>query len=230
MRLALVALFTGLLVATAAGGWLAFADQGKVTGTVHDLGSPGSGGVSSCETCHVPHESAGDVLWETDPREGEEFSGIAPVCYSCHDGSVATGSFVFDKETVRHTLDRQAGQDCDMCHDPHDTEYGNFLLFPSGANLCQTCHEEASGQDHPVNVNVHQAGVWPLDTDWAPEEGDLSGTRLWDAMGRPGAEYTKCLTCHAAHGGTEDSLLATKDTHGAGVAICQNCHTGGGLR
>ncbi len=226
MKLAVSIAIASLLAVSAAGGWLAFADQGRVTDTAHDLGSPG---VSSCETCHVPHEAAGDVLWEDGgPARDEDFSGLAPVCYSCHDGSVATGSFVFDADTVRHPLDREKGQDCNMCHDPHISDYGNFLLFPSGANLCQTCHESASGVDHPVNVNVHDAGFWPLDTEWNPEEGDNSGTRLWDSMGRPGAEYTKCLTCHAAHGGTSENLLATEDTHGVGITICQNCHTGGG--
>lgn len=228
MKLAFAAVFASLLVASVAGGWLALADQGQVIGTPHDMGTVS--GVSSCETCHVPHEEAGDVLWEDGTYTNEDFSGIAPDCYSCHDGTVATGSFVFDPDTVRHPLDREAGEDCDMCHDPHISDYGNFLLFPSGANLCQICHEAASGDEHPVNVNVHDAGVWPLDTSWAPDEGDLSGTRLWDSLGRPGAEYTKCLTCHAAHGGTEESLLATEDTHGVGIAICQNCHTGGGLR
>jgi predicted CXXCH cytochrome family protein len=229
MKTALAAVIAGLVLALA-GGWLALADQGRVTGTPHDVAAHGAGAVSSCETCHIPHEASGEALWDGDPREGDGFSGAEPVCYSCHDGTIASGAFVFDPETVRHPIDRDGGEDCDMCHDPHVYDYGNFLTFPSGANLCQACHESAGGSDHPVNVNVHEAGFDPLDTEWGPDEGDTHGTRLWDPSGRPAGEYLKCLSCHAAHGGSTDSLLATEDTSGSAPAFCANCHNGEAVR
>ena len=224
MKLALAIAFGGLLFASAAGGWAVLADQARVTGTAHDLGTPG--GVSSCETCHVPHEAAGGVIWEGETRADSAFSGLAPVCYSCHDDTVAAGSYVFDESAVQHPIDRVAGNDCDMCHDPHISDYGSFLLFPSGANLCQACHEHADKADHPVNRSVREAGFTPADTHRDPNHGDLKGARLWDVTGRPGTEYTKCLTCHAAHAGSAESLLATDVHDGTGAAsgFCQNCH------
>jgi predicted CXXCH cytochrome family protein len=226
MKLALAAAFAALLVASVTSGWLALADQGKVTGSAHDLGTHGAAGVSSCETCHVPHEASGEIIWDGAARPEGAFTGIAPVCYSCHDGTVAGGSYVFDEAITQHPIDREAGKDCNMCHDPHVSDYGSFLLFPSGANLCQACHEHASEADHPVNVNVHEAGHTPLDTQWDPDTGDLHGARLWDSTGRPGSDYSKCLTCHAAHAGSGDSLLATSVGDGTSIppAFCQNCH------
>lgn len=224
MRIALAIAFGGLLLAAVTGGWLALADQARVTGTAHDLGTPG--GVSSCEMCHVPHAASGGIIWSGEARADGAFSGLAPVCYSCHDGTVATGSYVFDEAVVQHSIDREAGEDCDMCHDPHISDYGSFLLFPSGANLCQACHEHAGEGEHPVNVSVHEVGFTPADIQRDPDHGDLDGARLWDVTGRPGIEYTKCLTCHAAHAGSAESLLATGADDGTGVAsgFCQNCH------
>ncbi len=228
MKLALTVALATVLLALATSAWLALADQGNVTGTAHDLGSSGAGGVSSCETCHVPHEVSGAAIWEEGPSAGGTFAGLTPACYSCHDGTVATGSYVFDSDAVQHPLDREAGKDCNMCHDPHVSDYGSFLLFPSGANLCQACHEHASENDHPVNVNLRDAGFAPLDTQWDPDKGDVSGTRLWDVSGRAGSEYTKCLTCHSAHAGTSESFLTIGPDIQAGIssALCQNCHRG----
>jgi predicted CXXCH cytochrome family protein len=224
MKLAPAVAFAALLIASLTGAWLALADQGKVVGTAHDLGTRGA--VSSCETCHIPHEARGEIIWEGDARPEGDFSGLTPLCYSCHDGTVATGSYVFDTGVAQHPVEREPGKDCDMCHDPHISDYGNFLLFPSGANLCQACHEHAGEADHPVNVSLHDVGFSPEDTKWSPDDGDFSGARLWDIIGRPGTEYTKCLTCHAAHAGAGESLLATAVEEGSATAsrFCQNCH------
>jgi hypothetical protein len=46
------------------------------------------------ETCHVPHEASGEIIWMGTPGRGT-FTGIAPVC-NCYDGTVAGGSCVFD--------------------------------------------------------------------------------------------------------------------------------------
>ena len=233
MRLAIAVAAAGLLIASVTGAWLALADQGQVIGTAHDLGTHGAGGVSSCETCHVPHEAGGETVWDGDQRADDDFSGLTPICYSCHDGTIATGSYVFDAEAVQHPIEREPGKDCDMCHDPHVSDYGSFLLFPSGANLCQACHEHAGEADHPVNVSMLEVGFSPRDTTWDPDIGDLQGSRLWDPTGRPGSEYSKCLTCHAAHGGAAaDTLLATgiDDGTGAPSVFCQNCHYRGEAR
>lgn len=224
MRIALAIATGALLLVSVTGGWLALADQARVTGTAHDLGTPG--GVSSCETCHVPRAASGADIWDGAVRADGPLSGLASTCYSCHDGTVAGGSYVFDETAVQHPIDREAGEDCSMCHDPHMSDYGSFLLFPSGANLCQACHEHAGEADHPVNRSVHEADFAPADMQRDPEHGDLRGARLWDAMGGPGDEYTKCLTCHAAHAASAESLLATDADDGLGAAsgFCLNCH------
>ena len=211
-----------MAVATTIG--LTRGEQGAVIGSQHDLGVvAGADGVSACELCHLPGQAGGQRLWSGDPHEGDErFSGIAPSCYSCHDGTVTDGGLhVFDAGLAQHPLQPgRTGKDCDMCHDPHLADYGNFLLFPSGANLCKTCHASGGSGDHPVNV---EAGV-PIDDSWNPGSGDFSGTRLWDDGGaRPGT-LLKCLSCHGAHGASSENLLSmAPDPRGSG-ALCAICH------
>ena len=201
-------------------------EQGRVIGGQHDLGvAIGTEGVSACEVCHIPHDASGDLLWKEDPRTGDEdFSGIAPACYSCHDGTVtSSGVHVFDVALAQHPVEPgKLGEDCDMCHDPHLAEYGNFLLFPAGANLCRTCHAGAGIESHPLNVDAVARGRAPQDGRWDPDSDDFNGSRLWDETGsRPGTNM-KCLTCHAAHGAVSD-LLLSMPAEGRS-SLCANCH------
>ena len=182
-------------------------------------------GVSACEVCHLPRDASGQLLWSEDPHAGDErFSGIAPACYSCHDGTVTdSGLHVFDAALAQHPMEPgEVGKDCDMCHDPHLADYGNFLLFPSGANLCKTCHANGDSVSHPLNVDAAGPGIVPQDDRWDPDAGDFSGTRLWDEAGtRPGT-LLKCLSCHAAHGAASESLLSiAADGRGFGFAVCE---------
>ena len=203
-------------------------EQGKVVGGQHDLGvTTGGAGVSACEVCHLPREASGQTLWSADPHAGDEsFSGIAPACYSCHDGTVSDGgAHVFDAALAQHPVKPgETGKDCDMCHDPHLADYGSFLLFPAGANLCKTCHAGGGSENHPLNVDAAGGGTAPRDDRWDPDAGDFNGTRLWDEKGsRPGS-LLKCLSCHAAHGAASDTLLSITTGSQVSTSLCANCH------
>lgn len=198
-------------------------EQGAVIGSPHDLGTAG---VSTCEVCHLPHEASGQRLWSDDPHAGDErLSGVAPLCYSCHDGTVAEGLHVFDVGLAQHPVQPgQPGEDCDMCHDPHVADNGNFLLFPSGANLCRTCHGRAGDGDHEMNTDAAAHGSVPVDDTWNPAAGDFSGARLWDEGGaRPGT-FLKCLSCHGAHGAASETLLSVAAGPAGSSALCVICH------
>jgi predicted CXXCH cytochrome family protein len=200
-------------------------EQGAVIGGPHDLGAvSGSTGVSACEVCHLPSDARALRLWSEDPHTGDEqLAGMAASCYSCHDGTVASsGLHVFDTALSQHIVQPGVpGKDCDLCHDPHVSEYGNFVKFPSGANLCQTCHVETG---HPVNVDAAAAGALPADPSFDPAAGDFSGSRLWSADGRTAGSTVKCLSCHAAHGAVGDKLISVAPGDIGSSALCANCH------
>ncbi|TAK64771.1 MAG: hypothetical protein EPO22_05505 [Dehalococcoidia bacterium] len=200
-------------------------EQGAVIGGPHDLGAvTGNTGVSACEVCHLPSGAGSLPVWNTDPHAGDkQLAGISASCYSCHDGTVASsGLHVFDTALSQHVVRPDVpGKDCDLCHDPHVSEYGNFLKFPSGANLCRTCHTKTG---HPVNVDAAPRGDLPSDTTFDPATGDYSGSRLWSEDGATAGSTVKCLSCHAAHGVADDNLISVAPGDIGTSALCANCH------
>ena len=230
MRLPLLAAFLGMALASLMTFGLTRGEQGRVISSEHDLGVVAyPSGVSACETCHLPHDASGEPLWAQSPHpEGEPFSGSEPLCYSCHDGTVTAGAYAFDPAVAQHpTTPGEAGEHCDMCHDPHVPDYSNFLLFPSGANLCRTCHARSYDTFHTLNVDAIDSGNVPQDGLWDPNAGDISGTRLWDAGGSAPGDNLKCLSCHAAHGAISGDALLTmpyRDEFSTVSPLCRNCH------
>ena len=124
-----------VLTSLGLGVGLSLGQQSDVIGSKHDIGSPG---VSACEQCHIPHNAYGDYLWARNPDRADGlYLELKELCYSCHDGTVTDrGDFAFDQNLSQHpTNPGKRGEDCDMCHDAHGADYGNFLLFPAGANF-----------------------------------------------------------------------------------------------
>lgn len=227
LRLAQAAMLVALTVVVLGSAGLVLAEKRKdVSGTRHDLATPGN---EACVSCHIPRETDGELLWAGDPYAKEEFSGLKPLCYSCHDGTVATiGRYAFTDGYPEHVgVPGLKGQDCDRCHDPHESGYGKFVKVSGGANFCESCHEDAGPGDHPVDVDIDVLEQEPVDTTWDPGTGDGHGTRLWDEEGAGPGDYVKCLTCHAPHGGVPDTkmnTLGSSTSHDEFLPLCQNCH------
>lgn len=227
LRLIQAGLVIALAAAVLGGGGLVLAEKRKdVSGTPHDVATPGN---ESCVSCHIPRESDGELLWAGDPYPREEFSGLKPLCYSCHDGTVATaGRYAFSQGYPEHlSVPGLKGQDCDRCHDPHDKGYGKFVKYSGGAGFCENCHADAGPEDHPTDVDISGLEQEPLDTTWDPDTGDYHGTRLWNESGTGPGNYVQCLTCHAPHGGvpeTKMNTLGISTTHDEFLPLCQNCH------
>lgn len=203
----------------------------KVSGTRHDVATPGS---AVCTYCHVPRDPGDEVLWESGGEGGTEVErwSVKSLCFSCHDGTVtATGSYVFDPNRPQHPSTAGfSDQDCTRCHDPHDDGQKKFLKLPGDANFCQNCHSRAGPMNHPVNIDPHVSGIVPLDEEFDPGAGDFSGTRLWNPQGDGPGNIIKCLTCHSPHGGQPGSEINTVAVSGfrdPAESICQNCHTEG---
>ncbi len=212
------------------GASVVIGEMKSVSNTSHDVAPPD---VSPCVYCHLPRDPDGDLLWANNPNSGDDFSGLEPLCFSCHDGTVTSvGSYVFDGARPDHLSNPGLrNQDCDRCHDPHDEGYGKFIKLPNAANFCNNCHSRAGSTDHPIDVDVRASNIQPIDVHWNPEEDDFSGTRLWNIEGTGPGDYMKCLTCHSPHGseaGTDINTLAFDSTHDAFLSICQNCHYGWG--
>ena len=224
-RAAAVIAGAGLLVLVASATSV-LGDMKNVSDSRHDVAAPGA---SPCVYCHLPRDDERDLLWPGEPNTGGQFSGLKPLCFSCHDGTVtAAGSYVFDASRPQHLSNPGLrDQDCDRCHDPHETANPQFVKVSGAANFCQSCHSRAGPTDHPIDVSAQASGITPADDHWDPETGDFSGTRLWNAAGNAPGDLMKCLTCHTPHGGqpdTEINTLAFNSSHEPFLPICANCH------
>jgi predicted CXXCH cytochrome family protein len=112
-------------------------------------------------------------------------------------------------------LDRSGQLQCTSCHDPHNDEYGDFLVMDNtGSALCLTCHTVAewatsghglSGQPLPsamVNLMQNQGGVAK-----ALKSRTVAGTA--------------CASCHVPHAaGAKEELTRFQDPE----KNCMFCH------
>jgi len=80
---------------------------------------------SACITCH--HLSR-DLAKQAAPENADSDNP----CYSCHKDKIAQ----FSQDYVHGPV---AGGSCEICHDPHGSEFEKNLLYPIEV-LCSICH------------------------------------------------------------------------------------------
>jgi hypothetical protein len=178
------------------------AGKSGIINTDHDLASPGS---PTCEHCHLPHRSLGMYLWAMAPDP--DYTGdsvMLPLCYSCHDNTVANGSYIPDAEH-NHPMDTPAWllgredyeanckkcmePDCAKCHDAHDDtwvfldserfdpwDYDGDTVPEDfmNASICAWCHE---GDHHGMETWEE---IIPVPADGDPEVEDDCGNEADD--------------------------------------------------
>jgi predicted CXXCH cytochrome family protein len=214
-----------------------------------------------CIFCHAPHnvKTRGQLdgyqapLWNREPNPNYNYipyvsdtmqaslpgqpTGSSRLCLSCHDGTIALGSFGGSSITrmVRITgpanlttdlsddhpisfpypttdqiipptaLPRQIKLEggvtlqCTSCHDPHDNEFGNFLVLDnklSGSPLCVACHNPSGWTSSSHNPALNPA-------------------------------LTGCMHCHAVHNATVPVHLL-KDPAGCTTTGCHDGTAGSG--
>ena len=173
-------------------------DHSAVITSPHNV-APGTG--NPCDSCHIPHSAKGSFLFARTPNTGaggqvsaNDDTGIStaikPLCYSCHDGTIATAgvSSVFSTTHTNHRTRAAtalqsngtaygAGRDCDLCHDPHDDGNTKFLKYERyssrtstwstitpGGNVCASCHSgnvDPSSGGAATNSMNHRTNIVP---------------------------------------------------------------------
>jgi predicted CXXCH cytochrome family protein len=192
------------------------AAQASIEGSDHDLSGQGA---KVCDACHVPHNAAGASLWSGG--SSGLFSGMADLCYNCHDGSITDVGLTtaFDLTTEQHIM---VGTDCsgaDGCHDVHNqnpNSTGRFLrseIVRTNNSYCETCHDETpfAGADH---LGVH----------------NTANSHYSDG------ETFICEGCHTIHGavvqttnppGLTKPILLSDNSNGEFFDdFCITCHNG----
>jgi predicted CXXCH cytochrome family protein len=190
--------------------------QSEIQGSDHDLSGAGT---KLCDACHTPHNARGEALWSS--TTSGEFTGVADLCYSCHDGSITDvgSTTAFDPTKDQHIM---VGSDCsaaDGCHDVHNQNpnmTGRFLV--AGLNrinnsYCEPCHNETpfAGAEH---LGVH----------------NTANSHYTD-----GTTFI-CESCHSMHGAVMQTvnpldltnpILLSDDNVGESYGeFCVSCHDG----
>lgn len=143
---------------------------------------------------------------------GTDLTDDHPVSFTYDAALAAANGQLRDPQTLNQhvRLDHNQKVQCTSCHDPHDNQWGNFLVENNtGAALCQECHlpDYWQGSAH------HLSGK-----GW-----NGTGPNPWPKLGARTVAANGCANCHGPHAsGTSARLLnqAREEDN------CLVCHSG----
>lgn len=213
------------------------------------VGQP-TGASKLCLSCHdgtvaigmvnsrpQPIPMEGDVTYmPSGPNNlGTDLSQHHPVSFTYDAALAAKDGHLRDPSSLTQEvrLDHNNQMQCTACHDPHDDQYGKFLVLPSsGTELCTACHDDSlSASSSHSNSNaplVGRATTLAAGSQDAARKTDgrrsskKTNTRVPKTVSENG-----CNNCHLPHGaGGRRQLLRTVREE----ETCFVCHNGSVVR
>ena len=143
---------------------------------------------------------------------GTDLSDDHPISFTYDNALASANGQLKDPATLtdKVRLDHEGQLQCTSCHDPHDNQFGKFLVRENNASaLCLTCHRPNNWQD-----SSHQVS----NKTW-----NGSGVNPWPHASGTTVAANACESCHAPHtAGTRARLLNFADEE----QNCFSCHNG----
>ncbi len=161
--------------------------------------------------------------------ESDKVVATAPMCYSCHDGSIVDSRVKHVAQSGHKIniqppasmkippifpLDEKGNMQCSTCHTAHGVpgkSGKSRSIFMRTANddsqMCRMCHPNLENQKQTANHPMDIPGI----------SGQMDKIQTKDGK----KKSVICQTCHSAHGSQFDALLIT-DPSGSG--LCLSCH------
>lgn len=189
------------------------------------IGQP-TGSSKLCLSCHdgtvalgmvvsrAPIEFAGAIRGMPRGRAnlGTDLSDDHPVSF-VYDNALAMVKGELNSPSALDRavrLDADGMMQCTTCHDPHDDEFGKFLVKDNAASaLCLSCHNK----DNWLG-SVHQTS----DAVW-----NGVGIDPWPYSDETTVEANACGSCHTSHdAGSDERLLLYAEEE----ENCYSCHSG----
>lgn len=169
-------------------------------------------GMVASRTSPIPMQGGGTTLPAGRTRIGPDLSGHHPVSFTYDADLVTRQGELRDPTTLIEEvrLDRSGQVQCTSCHDPHNNQFGMFLVKDNVASaLCRDCHTPnqwatAAHATSPATWNGNAQNPWPHTT----------GTTV---------AANACENCHRPHNaGIKPHLLnfPTEEQN------CYSCHSG----
>lgn len=191
-----------------------------------DVNQP-TGASKLCLSCHDGTVALGMVNSRSAPipmiggvttmparrsRIGTDLSDDHPVSFRYNSALVTANPQLKDPGTLdkRVRLDADGQMQCTSCHDPHNNQYGKFLVQDNtGSALCLVCHNQNRWDE---SVHKTSTALW-----------NNQGPNPWPHTAGRTVAANGCENCHSPHqAGTGPRLM----NFGVAEQNCYTCHDG----
>jgi predicted CXXCH cytochrome family protein len=185
-----------------------------------------------CLSCHDGTIALGSVNSRTSPISmqngvttmpvgannlGTDLSGDHPISFVYDSALAAKDPQIKDPATLtgKVKLDHAGRMQCTACHNPHDNQFGNFLVMDNtGSALCVTCHNVADWSASAHSLSSQSVTPTPQAASRRSQSANSKATSI-AAQG--------CANCHTPHfAGARERLLK----FAAPEQNCLPCHNG----
>jgi predicted CXXCH cytochrome family protein len=143
---------------------------------------------------------------------GTDLSDDHPISFVYNSALASANGELNDPSVLIHAakLDSTSQLQCTSCHNPHDNQFGKFLVRDNYASgLCVECHKPNYWQDSSHRLS--------------PKTWNGSGINPWPHTTNTTVAANACENCHAPHSaGTPARLLNFADEE----QNCFSCHNG----
>lgn len=196
--------------------------------TLHASPGQPTGASKLCLSCHDGTIAMGDLLSESAPIPmagggfmppgkgllGTDLRDDHPISFDYTDtlGRAPANYTAPTTWDPRVSLDANQELQCTTCHDPHDDQWGQFLVMNNeNAMLCRQCHR-LEGFD--VNAHAQSSMQW-----------NGAGADPWPHTDYTDVRSNACMNCHYSHhaGNPTELLRSPQEEEG-----CFVCHNGNG--
>jgi len=223
------------------------------TTMVATVGQP-NGASALCLSCHdgtvalgmvnslgkpIQMQGGATVLPANDPTNlGTNLSQDHPISF-VFNSHLATQAQLVDPSALTGAvkLDGQSQVQCTSCHDPHNDQFGSFLVMDnSGSALCTTCHlpPDWTGSAHHLSAASLKSAVSQIQARGAPHKASalpdsavrselVAVSQIRAQSGAKTVGANACNNCHTSHkaAGRQQLLLSTRQEQ-----TCFACHNG----
>ena len=190
------------------------------------VGQP-TGASKLCLSCHdgtvalgmvgsrrapIPMLSGASTISSGRSYIGTDLSAHHPVSFNYNSSLATAQGELRDPSTLVHDvrLDRSGQLQCTSCHDPHNNQYGSFLVMNNTASaLCVQCHTP-----NQWTTSVHA-------TSTAPWNGN--GQNPWPHTSGVTVAANGCENCHRPHAAENSKRLLNFTPE---EENCLVCHSG----
>ena len=190
------------------------------------VGQP-TGASKLCLSCHdgtvalgmvanrsatIPMQSGVTTIPSGRTRIGTDLSAHHPISFT-YDAVLATAQGELrDPATLLQEvrLDRSGQLQCTSCHDPHNNQYGNFLVKDNtGSALCLKCH---TPNQWATSIHATSTATW-----------NGSGRNPWPHTSGTTVAANACENCHRPHAAEIGRRLLN---FSIAQQNCYSCHSG----